>query len=100
MIVQAQPRELIITCLNSYANFNLAYWNYADPGKIIRFWVGYRERAEFLISEMEESDEKEEMTANNTCAVQILLVALSRRICCSLVCKASLNEAFPSASID
>ncbi|MBD61489.1 hypothetical protein CL645_01335 [bacterium] len=63
MIVQAQPRELIITCLNSYANFNLAYWNYADPGKIIRFWVGYRERAEFLISEMEESDEKEEMIA-------------------------------------
>jgi len=63
MIVQAEPRELIITCLNSYANFNLAYLNYADPGKIVRFWVGYRERAEFLISEMDDSAEKEEMVA-------------------------------------
>src|ERR1017187_119173 len=29
------------------------------------------------------------MTARRTCAVQMLLVALSRRMCCSRVCKAS-----------
>lgn len=34
-----------------------------------------------------------------TCAVQMLLVALSLRMCCSLVCKASRNTSFPAASL-
>ena len=39
------------------------------------------------------------MFANNACAVQILLVAFSRLICCSLVCKAIRNARLPCASI-
>jgi len=31
------------------------------------------------------------MLASSACAVHILLVALSLRICCSLVCSANLN---------
>ena len=39
------------------------------------------------------------MTANKTCAVQILLVALSRLMCCSRVCRAKRNAGLPWASI-
>lgn len=34
-----------------------------------------------------------------TCAVQMLLVALSLRMCCSLVCKASRYTSLPAASL-
>ena len=38
------------------------------------------------------------ITARRTCAVQTLLVALSRRMCCSLVWSAIRSAAFPSLS--
>ena len=38
------------------------------------------------------------MTANKTCAVQILLVALPRLMCCSLVCSAKRYAALPAES--
>ena len=38
------------------------------------------------------------MFANKTCAVQILLVAFSRLMCCSLVCKAKRYARAPFAS--
>ena len=37
-------------------------------------------------------------TASRTCAVQMLLVAFSRRMCCSRVCKAKRYAGRPSAS--
>mmetsp|Transcript_43100 Transcript_43100/g.91850 ORF Transcript_43100/g.91850 Transcript_43100/m.91850 type:complete len:255 (+) Transcript_43100:1494-2258(+) len=40
------------------------------------------------------------MFANNTCAVQTFDVALSRRICCSRVCKVSLKAGLPWRSKD
>src|ERR1700709_2179415 len=40
------------------------------------------------------------MTASSTCAVQMLLVALSRRMCCSRVCRARRWAGFPAASIE
>src|SRR5947207_1494371 len=40
------------------------------------------------------------MTARRTWAVQMLLVALSRRICCSRVCKARRYARRPSASYE
>ena len=38
------------------------------------------------------------ITAKSTCAVQMLLVAFSRRMCCSRVCKARRSAVAPSAS--
>ena len=40
------------------------------------------------------------ITASSTCAVQMLLVAFSRRMCCSRVCSASRYAVRPSASTD
>ena len=40
------------------------------------------------------------MTASSTCAVQMLLVAFSRRMCCSRVCSASRSAGRPAASTD
>ncbi len=40
------------------------------------------------------------ITASSTCAVQMLLVAFSRRMCCSRVCNASRYAGLPSASRD
>ena len=40
------------------------------------------------------------ITASSTCAVQMLLVAFSRRMCCSRVCSASRYAGAPSASRD
>ena len=40
------------------------------------------------------------MTASSTCAVQMLLVALSRRMCCSRVCSAMRRAGLPSASFE
>ncbi len=40
------------------------------------------------------------MTASSTCAVQMLLVAFSRRMCCSRVCSASRIAGCPAASCD
>ena len=40
------------------------------------------------------------MTASSTCAVQMLLVAFSRRMCCSRVCSASRYALSPSASTE
>ena len=37
---------------------------------------------------------------DKACAVQILLVALSRRICCSLVCNAMRRAVLPYRSLD
>jgi hypothetical protein len=42
----------------------------------------------------------EAITASSTCAVQMLLVAFSRRMCCSRVCKASRYAGAPAASFD
>mmetsp|Transcript_17567 Transcript_17567/g.44706 ORF Transcript_17567/g.44706 Transcript_17567/m.44706 type:complete len:216 (+) Transcript_17567:2201-2848(+) len=41
-----------------------------------------------------------EMLASSACAVQMLLVALSRRMCCSRVCIAIRNAGLPCASRD
>ena len=38
------------------------------------------------------------MLLSKACAVQILLVAFSRLMCCSLVCSAILKQRFPCAS--
>ena len=38
------------------------------------------------------------ITASSTCAVQTLLVALSRRMCCSRVCSAMRSAGRPSRS--
>lgn len=62
MIVQATPREYVIAALNSYANFNLHYWLYADPDKMVRYWIGYREKAEYSIGQMAEGPERDELT--------------------------------------
>ena len=40
-----------------------------------------------------------DMFASKACAVQMLLVALSRRMCCSRVCSASLYASRPAASL-
>ena len=40
------------------------------------------------------------ITAKSTCAVQILEVAFSRRICCSRVCSAKRKAVLPCASTD
>ena len=40
-----------------------------------------------------------DMFDSKACAVQILLVAFSLRICCSLVCKAMRKQRLPCASI-
>lgn len=40
------------------------------------------------------------ITASSTCAVQMLLVAFSRRMCCSRVCNANRNAASPATSRD
>ncbi len=39
------------------------------------------------------------MFASNACAVQMLLVAFSRRMCCSRVCNARRKAGLPSASL-
>ena len=40
------------------------------------------------------------VTASSTCAVQMLLVAFSRRMCCSRVCNASRSAGRPAVSTD
>ena len=40
------------------------------------------------------------ITASSTCAVQMLLVAFSRRMCCSRVCNANRYAGSPAASRD
>ena len=40
------------------------------------------------------------MTASKTCAVHMLLVAFSRRMCCSLVWRASRNAGRPAESTE
>ncbi len=40
------------------------------------------------------------ITASSTCAVQTLLVALSRRMCCSRVCSAIRSAGSPVESFD
>ncbi len=40
------------------------------------------------------------ITASRTCAVQMLLVAFSRRMCCSRVCSERRRPAWPCASFD
>ena len=39
-------------------------------------------------------------TASSTCAVQMLLVAFSRLMCCSRVCSASRSATCPASSLD
>lgn len=73
MIVQASPREFIIAALNSYANFNLHYWHYADGEKMVGYWIGYREKAENAIEEMAEGPERAEMEARLAEADRVVL---------------------------
>ena len=40
------------------------------------------------------------MIASSTCAVQMLLVALSRRMCCSRVCMARRRAGLPALSFE
>ena len=40
------------------------------------------------------------ITASSTCAVQMLEVAFSRRMCCSRVCSAMRSAGFPSESVE
>ena len=40
------------------------------------------------------------ITASSTCAVQMLLVAFSRRMCCSRVCSAMRSAGRPVASFE
>ena len=73
MIVQASPREFIIAALNSYANFNLHYWHYADPEKMVAYWIGYREKGENAIEAMDEGEERQERAARLVEADRVVL---------------------------
>ena len=81
------PGLALLADLNGYLRFNVRGREAAgclDPGGAAL--AAYREWLAIM--------------AKRTCAVQMLLVAFSRRICCSRVCRESRQAGFPVTSLD
>ncbi|MHA2610266.1 MAG: hypothetical protein V2G48_01425 [bacterium JZ-2024 1] len=50
-------KDYFRAAVNSYLYFQKEYWFYAEPGKCLTLWAGYRDKAEEILEKIEDEVE-------------------------------------------